>query len=114
MAKKKVNNTDVSTDTKQLETNKFVSKTNDKVKTNEDVNDVNVTFEKKKKMLRDLSYSDLLCLEYFCSKLCKRFETTARLDYKGQVLFKEYQRYYDMIFNEIKERVSSCCSNAND
>lgn len=59
----------------------------------------------KKGQLSDLSLSDLFFLEKMCSLLCKRYETSARIDKFNNDKFKEYNVYYEKIFSEIERRV---------
>lgn len=60
--------------------------------------------------LSSLSIVELMSLQQACALVCKRFETIAQLDPSNNSRFKEYQRYYEMIFLEIKERIAGYCS----
>lgn len=62
-----------------------------------------------KKSLKDMDINELISFEKACSLLCKRFETVAKLDITNNHAFLQYQKYYDMIFNELKVRVKECC-----
>lgn len=59
--------------------------------------------------LNNMSMFDLVQLEKACALLCKRFETSARLDRENNEKFKEYKGYYDKIFSELENRVSQIC-----
>ena len=59
--------------------------------------------------LNNMSLFDLVQLEKACALLCKRFETSARLDRENNEKFKEYKGYYDKIFSELEKRVSEVC-----
>lgn len=59
--------------------------------------------------LNNMGLFDLIQLEKACSLLCKRFETSARLDCENNEKFKEYKGYYDKIFSELEKRVSEIC-----
>ena len=102
MAKKKNNTTTIVTEADLITTDKKVSPISI-------INTEGVEV-KKEKTLKDLDINELISFEKACALLCKRFETSAQLDYNNHFLFKEYQRYYEIIFNEIKERVATCCS----
>lgn len=62
-----------------------------------------------KKTLSSLDISDLAALEKACSLLCRRFETTARLDNNNSIKFKEYKQYYEIIFSELEKKVLEYC-----
>lgn len=61
--------------------------------------------------LSELNVMELVALEEACTLLCKRYETIAQLDYTNNFKFKEYQRYYEMIFAELEKRVAESCKN---
>jgi hypothetical protein len=56
-----------------------------------------------------MSLFDLIQLEKACALLCKRFETSARIDRENNEKFKEYKGYYEQIFAELENRVSEVC-----
>ena len=60
--------------------------------------------------IKTLSLTELMALENACALLCKRFETTARLDSTNNTKFKEYQIYYEKIFSELESRVNKICN----
>ena len=57
--------------------------------------------------LNNMSLFDLVQLEKACALLCKRFETSARIDRENNDKFKEYKVYYEKIFSELENRVSN-------
>lgn len=59
--------------------------------------------------LSDVNIMELLALEQACALLCKRYETTAQLDFNNNAKFKEFKAYYEMIFNELESRVEKVC-----
>lgn len=59
--------------------------------------------------LSDVNIMELLALEQACALLCKRYETTAQLDFNNNAKFKEFKAYYEMIFNELETRVINAC-----
>lgn len=83
---------------------------------NNDASSVNIsdinekTILNKEGRLSSLSIVELMSLQQACALVCKRFETIAQLDSNNNARFKEYQRYYEMIFLEIKERIAGYCS----
>lgn len=63
------------------------------------------------KLFSDLSITELISYEQACALLCRRFEKSVQLDFNNNLKFKEYQRYYEMIFNELGKRVAEICRN---
>ena len=59
--------------------------------------------------LNNMGLFDLLQLEKACALICKRFETSARLDKEYNDKFNEYKGYYGKIFAELENRVSKIC-----
>lgn len=59
--------------------------------------------------LSDINIMELLSLEQACALLCKRYETTAQLDFNNNAKFKEFKEYYEMIFRELEKRVVDTC-----
>jgi hypothetical protein len=59
--------------------------------------------------IKSLNVVELIALEKACALLCKRYETMARLDIFDNFKFKEYQRYYETIFEELAIRVAEVC-----
>lgn len=67
--------------------------------------------------LKKLSIIELMALEQACNKVCNRYEVGARLylstgdigDKENNELFYEFKNYYDLIFNELKNRVIKYC-----
>lgn len=59
--------------------------------------------------LNNMGLFDLIQLEKACALLCKRFETSARLDKENNDKFNEYKGYYGKIFAELENRVSKIC-----
>ena len=108
MAKKK--NINIATELNELNTDKITVTSIQTEPPTTIINPEGVEL-KKNKTLKDLDINELISIEKACALLCKRFETSAQLDYNNHFLFKEYQHYYELIFNEIKERVATCCSN---
>lgn len=48
----------------------------------------------------------LLNLEKACALVCKHHETIARIDSTNSEKFKEYKRYYEIIFSKISDKIS--------
>ena len=65
--------------------------------------------EKEYGGLNNMGLFDLLQLEKACALICKRFETSARLDKEYNDKFNEYKGYYGKIFAELENRVSKIC-----
>lgn len=61
--------------------------------------------------ISELNITELIALEKACALVCKRFETIAQLDFTNNNKFKEYQHYYELIFNELEKRVAESCNN---
>lgn len=61
--------------------------------------------------ISELNITELISLEKACALVCKRFETIAQLDFTNNNKFKEYQHYYELIFNELEKRVAESCNN---
>ena len=110
MAKKKNNTTTIVTEANLLDADKTVVLSNNQTEPPTTIINTEGVEVKKEKTLKDLDINELISFEKACALLCKRFETAAQLDFNHHFLFKEYQQYYEMIFNEIKERVATCCS----
>ena len=70
-----------------------------------------VSLQANSKPLSEMNIMELISLETACNLLCRRFETVAQLDYNNNFKFKEYQRYYEMIFSELERRVVESCKN---
>lgn len=60
--------------------------------------------------ISELNITELIALEKACALVCKRFETIAQLDFTNNNKFKEYQHYYELIFNELEKRVAESCN----
>ena len=59
--------------------------------------------------ISNVSLIDLMFLEKACALLCKRYETSARIDDCNNRKFKEYKEYYEKIFSELEIRVLNAC-----
>lgn len=87
--------------------------------TKEDISSVNketvedvFTYVRLKPASNDLTkinVIELLALEKACALLCKRYETTAQLDFMNNAKFKEFKSYYEMIFDELEARIVNVC-----
>ena len=86
---------------------------NTEIKKSDNKNDIvmNDSPINKKKPLSELSITELMSLQQACALLCKRYETIAQLDINNNMLFKEYQAYYEMIFVELGKRIVKHCKN---
>ena len=62
-----------------------------------------------KKHISELNVIELMALEKACALLCKRYETIAQLDMLNNIKFREFNRYYEMIFEELTVRVTEAC-----
>lgn len=62
-----------------------------------------------KKRISELNVVELMALEKACALLCKRYETIAQLDIINNIKFREFNRYYEMIFEELTVRVTEAC-----
>lgn len=111
MAKKKTKTIDVVTEANVLDVDKNVEVENVLNKQTVINHLGEISSKREHGKIKYLDINELVALEKACSILCKRFETTAQLDYAYHSNFKEFQKYYEMIFNELKERVIMYCSN---
>lgn len=103
---KKVNKTTKEKISKDVVTNND----NTNVDNKEDViNNNEIYVDAKINKLSSLNIVELVSLERACSLLCKKYETTARLNNNSNSLFIEYNGYYEKIFNELKVRVLNLC-----
>ena len=68
-----------------------------------------VLSELKKKELSGMGISDLFFLEKICALICKRYETSARINNSNNEKFKEFKSYYDKIFFELEQRILNIC-----
>lgn len=67
--------------------------------------------------LETLNIVELIALEQACNKICNRYEVGARLylstgdvaDKGNNELFYTFKNYYDLIFDELKNRVVKYC-----
>lgn len=100
---------------------KTESKTESKKTENAKKNDKNIIIEQetikenivlselKKKELSGVDISDLFFLEKICALICKRYETSARINNSNNEKFKEFKFYYERIFSELERRVLDIC-----
>lgn len=100
---------------------KTESKTESKKTENAKKNDKNIIIEQesikenivlselKKKELSGVDISDLFFLEKICALICKRYETSARINNSNNEKFKEFKFYYDRIFSELERRILDIC-----
>ena len=63
-----------------------------------------------KSCISNINIMELIALEKACSLLCKRYETMARIDSGNNSKFKEFKKYYEMIFSELENRVYNSCN----
>jgi uncharacterized ferredoxin-like protein len=89
------------------ETKENIGSTNNK----ETVEDVftYVSLKPSSNDLNKINVIELLALEKACALLCKRYETTAQLDFMNNAKFKEFKSYYEMIFDELEARIVNVC-----
>lgn len=73
-------------------------------------NGIDVKLTNSIKSLEDLNILELISLERICSIVCKRYETSARLDVINNNKFKEFKTYYDSIFSEMENRIINICN----
>ena len=66
-------------------------------------------FVNQSNKISNISLIDLISLERACALICKRYETTAKLDMVNNNKFKEYKAYYENIFCELEQRVINAC-----
>lgn len=81
---------------------------------NESAPSIHTTYVEKNcemKLFSDLNITELISYEQACALLCRRFEKNVQLDFNNNLKFKEYQHYYEMIFNELEKRVAEICRN---
>lgn len=57
-----------------------------------------------------LTIQDLMWTEKACALICRKYETTARIDYENNKKLTEFSRYYKMIMDELEKRVINVCN----
>lgn len=63
----------------------------------------------KKSSIEYMNVSDLIWVEKACAIVCKKYETTARLDLENNKKLSEFSNYYKNILNELEDRVRKVC-----
>lgn len=67
----------------------------------------------KRKPIETMTLEDVIYLEKACSLICKKYETTARLDMENNRKLTEFTSYYRAIIDELKTRVKQSCTIPN-
>lgn len=62
------------------------------------------------KSLEYLTIQDLMWMEQACALVCRKYETTARIDYENNKKLTEFSQYYKMIMDELEKRVINVCN----
>lgn len=63
-----------------------------------------------KRFIESMSVMELVWLEKACATICKKYETTARLDLENNKKLSEFSGYYKSILDELEDRVRKVCS----
>lgn len=64
----------------------------------------------KRRPIEILTLEDVIYLEKACSLICKKYETTARLDMENNKKLTEFTSYYRTIIDELETRVKRSCT----
>jgi hypothetical protein len=64
----------------------------------------------KRKPIEILTLEDVIYLEKACALICKKYETTARLDMENNRKLTEFTSYYRTIIDELETRVKRSCT----
>lgn len=64
----------------------------------------------KRRPIETLKIDELMWLEKACALICKKYETTARLDGQNNRKLSEFTVYYNTIINEMETRVKTLCT----
>ena len=67
----------------------------------------------KRKPIETMTFEDVIYLEKACSLICKKYETTARLDMENNRKLTEFTSYYRTIIDELETRVKQSCTIPN-
>lgn len=67
----------------------------------------------KRKPIETMTLEDVIYLEKACSLICKKYETTARLDMENNRKLTEFTSYYRTITDELETRVKQSCTIPN-
>lgn len=67
----------------------------------------------KRKPIETMTLEDVIYLEKACSLICKKYETTARLDMENNRKLTEFTSYYRTIIDELETRVKQSCTISN-
>lgn len=67
----------------------------------------------KRKPIETMTLEDVIYLEKACSLICKKYETTARLDMENNRKLTEFTSYYRTITDELETRVKQSCTILN-
>ena len=67
----------------------------------------------KRKPIETMTLEDVIYLEKACSLICKKYETTARLDMENNRKLTEFTSYYRTITDELETRVKQPCTIPN-
>ena len=62
-----------------------------------------------KTFIENMSLMELVWLEKACATVCKKYETTARLDLENNKKLTEFSKYYKNILNVLEDRVREVC-----
>jgi hypothetical protein len=62
-----------------------------------------------KTFIENMSVMELVWLEKACATVCKKYETTARLDLENNKKLTEFSKYYKNILNVLEDRVREVC-----
>ena len=87
---------------------KVEEKTVDSVEVIEDVNK-NELPVLIKRGVESLTIEELINYEKACSKVCGRYEVSARLSGENNLKFMEFLDYHKMFLNELEKRVVDVC-----
>lgn len=64
----------------------------------------------KCKPIEKMCIEELMWAEKACALICKKYETTARIDFEGNKKLTEFSSYYNEIIHELEKRIISVCN----
>lgn len=61
------------------------------------------------KHIKSMSLEELMWVEKACALICRRHETSARIDFENNKKLTQFSHYYKEIMNELEKRVIKVC-----
>ena len=59
--------------------------------------------------IKSMNLEELMWVEKACALICKRHETSARIDFENNKKLTQFSQYYKEIMNELEKRVIKVC-----